>query len=139
MSSRELHAYGNQSSSGRAPVSVESNSPHVLSRAWRGALVVAYALALLFLSACSTAGTGNLNAEITKDRVSASLKLGANMSGPWRGKVLLKKSVTESTVEISGQGSNVNRTPGHEATKEMVKDGVAATGSLARRGFVPGL
>lgn len=98
------------------------------------------ALILLFgVSGCSTAGNGNLNAEITKERVSASLKLGANMSGPWRGKVVLKKSMTESTVEISGQGSNVNRTPGHEATKAVVKDSLNAAISGARQGFAPGL
>lgn len=92
---------------------------------------------VLTLSACSTAGTGNLNAEITPDRVSASLKFGANMSGPWKGRVELKRSITESSVKIVGEGSDVDRTPGHEATASVVKESLTAAIAGAKMGFAP--
>ena len=96
------------------------------------------ALVLLFgVSGCSTAGTGNVNAEITPDRVSASLKFGANMSGPWKGRVELKRSITESSVKIIGEGSDVDRTPGHEATAAVVKESLNAAISGAKMGFAP--
>lgn len=103
-------------------------------------MLLATALILLFsVSGCSTAGTGNVNAEITQDRVSASLKFGANMSGPWKGRVELKRSIAESSVRIIGEGSDVDRTPGHEATAAVVKDSLNTAIAGARQGFAPGL
>ena len=101
-------------------------------------MLLATALILLFsVSGCSTAGTGNVNAEITQDRVSASLKFGANMTRPWKGRVELKRSITESSVKIIGEGSDVDRTPGHKATAAVVKDSLNAAISGAKMGFAP--